>query len=428
MHARIAARRRLIALVAVIAVTGAGCSGESDDADGDGPTTPSATADASSVPPTAESTTLPATTLPATTTTVPPTPGETWQSLATPFEPADAVAVGDTLWIAGLVNEFPVLASSVDGVDWAQHDLAALGLPTQTTLNQPGDLVRLLSLGSWNGQLYAVAAAPPQPGVSADGVVGDLWVVTTEAAAPGSVRLIPPGESGLDQRLAGPENFRIMELGNAVLGTERPTFTAEGQWWLPYKTGDSDFAAIELGADGRWTIASTDIDDGAFNPADGAAFGTGVIALSETFASETELAAWTRTEAGWQFGRVALPPGITEAAVSGAASSPDTAVFVGVIATDSTSGDHRTVAWSTVDGVTWSIAELPDGASTSNASARVVWTGEAFVVASSAGPAWTSPDGTTWSIIGEHGTSHLTMWNGRIVSAGNELEVSPPLA
>lgn len=414
--------RHLSVLAALVAL--AGCGGDttadvatSVTADGTDATTPSTV----TAPPTTAAPTTPP-------TTVPPTPGESWQALATPFVPVDAVAVGDSLWIAGLVNEFPVLASSVDGVDWVQHDLAALGLPTQTTLNQPGDLVRLLSLGSWNGQLHAVVAAPPQPGVSADGVVGDLWVVTTEAAAPGTVRLIPPAESGLDQRLPGAESFRIIELGGAILGTDRPTFTAVGQWWVPFKTGDADFAAIELGADGRWAISSSDLDDGSFDAASGAAFGNGAVALSETFASDTELAGWTRSDAGWQFGRVPLPAGIAEAAISGAASAPGTAVVVGLIATDLVTGDYRTAAWSTVDGVTWSVAELPEGASTSNASARIVWTGDAFFVASSAGPSWTSPDGTTWTIVGEHGTSHLTMWNGHIVSAGNELEVSPPLS
>ena len=422
MHGRLMTHRRVAALAAALSLVG--CGGGDDGQTATSPTQPAVTVDT-----VADSTTTaaPTTTEMPTTTTQPPTPGEEWQTLDTPFEPVDAVAVGDTLWIAGLVNEFPVLAASADGLTWTTHDLAALGLPTATTLSQPGDLVRLLSLGSWNGQLSAVVAAPPQPGLSADGVVGDLWVVTTEGAAEGGVRLTPPGESGLDQRLPGAENFRIMELGNAILGTERPTFTAVGQWWVPFKTGDADFAAIELGPDGRWSIFSTDLDDGSFEPAAGAAFGSGVVTLSATFASDVDLAGYTRTDAGWQASRVPLPPGIGEAEISGAASAADRVVAVGVVATDFTTGDFRTAAWTTVDGVTWSMVELPEGVSRSTATARVVWTGEVFLVAGNAGPLWSSPDGITWTIVGEHGTVELAMWNGRVVSAGNELEVSPTL-
>lgn len=422
MHGRLMTHRRVAALAAALSLVG--CGGGDDGQTATSPTQPAVTVDT-----VADSTTTaaPTTTEMPTTTTQPPTPGEEWQTLDTPFEPVDAVAVGDTLWIAGLVNELPVLASSNDGTTWRQHDLAALGLPTTTTLNVPGDVAKQVSLGSWNGHLYALVAAVPQPGVSADGVAGDLWVVTTEGAADGGVRLIPPGDSGLDQRLPGEQNFRILDFGNAIVGSPRPTFTAVGQWWVPFKTGDADFAAIELGADGRWGIASTDLDDGAFEPAQGAVVGGIPVALSASFTSDVELGAYTRTDAGWQTSRVPLPPGIGEAEISSAASSADRIVAVGIVATDLAASDYRTAAWTTLDGVTWSMVELPEGASTSNPTGQVVWTGEAFLVASSAGAVWSSPDGTTWTIVGEHGTVHLTMWNGHVVSAGDELKVSPPL-
>ncbi|HQZ35889.1 MAG TPA: hypothetical protein PK020_15795 [Ilumatobacteraceae bacterium] len=426
MHSSSITLRSAAALVAVFTL--GSCGGSEDDGTAAVSTESEPTVTDDTVEPTSTSAAPTTTMSPTTTSTTPPAvPGEEWQQLDAPFEPSETVAVGDTLWIAGRVDDLPVLASSLDGSTWTTYDLVALGLPTQSTLNAAGSLIGQLSLGSWDGYLYALVAVPPQPGASVDDVAGDLWVVTTEGAADGVVRLIAPAESGLDQRLAGPENFRIMDLGNGIEGTPRPTFTAIGQWWQPYATSDADFAAIELGANGRWAITSEDTDDGWFESALGAQLDGNAIAISQTFASDQELVTWTRTEAGWQLGRVPLPAGINRGSVDSAASAPGRIVAVGAIATDSRSGDDRFVAWTTTDGVAWSVVELAEGTGAAYADISVAWTGQMFVAASSDGLVWSSTDGNAWAIIGDDSLRNLVGWAGRLVSVNYGLQVSPPL-
>ena len=97
------------------------------------------------------------------------------------------------------------------------------------------------------------------------------------------------------------------------------------------------------------------------------------------------------------------------------------------IATDSRSGDDRFVAWTTVDGITWSTVELPQGAGAAYAKISVAWSGDVFVAASSEGPVWSSADGTTWTVVGDQRLRHLVAWSGRVVAVDYGLRVSPPL-
>lgn len=356
-----------------------------------------------------------------------PPPGEVWQTLDVPFDPVDAVAVGEQLWIARVADGVAVFASSDDGGEWEQHDLAALGLPTQNTF-PPGDVMWQLTLGSWGGHLYALVAAPPQPGISTDGAGADLWVVTTEGASDGGLRLVAPAESGLDQRLPGPGNYRITALGGPIAGAELPAFTAVGQFWTPRATSAADFAVIELRDAGQWAISNHEFGDGPFEPAWGATIGGADIAITTTSGANEELATWTRTAADWHASRSPLPPGIDEADITGAASAPGRVVAVGVIAAGPLLVDARPTAWTTVDGVSWSAVELPDGATTYNAGVSVAWTGETFVAASTrSGPVWSSPDGHTWAVVGHGQARRLVTWADRVVALDGGLAVSPPL-
>lgn len=364
-----------------------------------------------------------------------PVHGELWQALDPPFEPVEAVAVGEQLWIArsvtGHIGDAPAFAVTIDGASWELHDLAALGLPTDTTLDVPGALVGTSALGAWDGHLHALVAALPQPGVSTEGVGADLWVVTTDGAPAGGLRLVAPAETGLDQRLEGPGSYRITTLGAPIAGTERPAFTAIGQFWTPYATSGADFAVIELGDDGGWSVSNHDFPDGPLSDtAWGATIAGTTIAVTATGGTHEQLARWTRTESGWRVERGPLLPDdrIDQGVVDGAAASPDRIVAVGRVETGPLLADQRPVAWSTPDGATWSSVELPGGDVTANRHIDVVWTGAAFVAASDrSGPVWSSPDGAEWTIVGSGQARRLTLWNGRVVALGDGLRVSPPL-
>lgn len=405
------------AIACLLLVLGSSACAGGDDADGPSSSPPGSTTTtvADTVP--VETTAAP-TTLPPTTTTEPPIVGAEWQEFDTPFSTQDAVTAAGQLWISGSVDGVPALASTANAVDWDVYDLAALGLPTGTG----GRPVGQTTIGAWNDDLYAVVAVAPQPGLSADGVMADLWVVTSQGAPAGEVRLLAPSETGLDQRLAGAENFRIMDLGSMIEGTDSPTFTAVGQWWVPYQTGDEDFAAIELGDDGRWAITSPDLDDASFDEFVGASLNGVPVAIGVATDSAQVLATWTRTGSGWVAAR--SPLGTGDAVITGIDSTGSRLVAVGTV-------DDRPVSWSSSDGISWTISEFPEADQWLGLDVDIVWTGTEFIAITSAttldGPVWASADGTSWTSVGAHGADRITMWDDRIVAIYGYLWISPPI-
>ncbi len=378
--------------------------------------------------------TMPATT---TTTTIVP-PGAEWYSARLDISVSAIAAIGDRLWVAGTgEDELFHLAWSDDGRTWHDVGLADLGVPLERTLTSPGSILHQALLMSADGELHGLLALPPQPGASSDGVGADLWYVTTVSAAPGTVVARGPAETGIDQRLEGTSRFRVMELGGMASFGGHLHAVADGQWYTPGATTDSDFAVISSTDDGTWITASVDEPPLGFLTYAGlAALPDRLVAVGWRSERPRRLVSYVTTDGStWVEGSHPPPEG-ERVEVRSIAAGPDRVVVVGHESASWDSLDPFPVAFWSTDGLVWVRVELPrlpgDELKTPGA---VVWTGSQFLAVGDPlrfGVYWTSPDGVAWDVhkIDDppFSTARLmTMWkDGIVVTSGNMIAYSPP--
>ncbi len=371
----------------------------------------------------------------ATTTTL---PNEGWTTSQIDFQPASAAAAGDRLWLAGRdeENEF-ILAFTLDGSTWERVDLVGLGLPTESTLPSAGAIRHQMVLGSVDDTLYGVFAAPPQQGVSSQGAGADLWLVTS--GVDGAILLQGPDDTGIDQRLDGPKNFRIMDLGYITGENGRVHLFANGQWWEPYRTDDSDFTAVSFFGSGPWTTFSEDQPPGPeLRLAGAATLGDVVVAVGLRGNRQAQLLSWVSDDGvTWARGGADAPEGgwiqIEDLAAGGGR-------FVAVGSerpnADSTPSEGFAVAWWSENGQEWNRVELPPVPVGSLVLPNgVVWLGSRFIaLAGSQFPEaiWTSTDGAQWTLDKADGEyfvpgRDVVKWGDRVVIVGVDwVTVSPP--
>jgi hypothetical protein len=385
--------------------------------------------------------------------------GTEWEQISLKFSATGAVGVGDRLWVVGTdgddLDSPPVLAYTDDGTTWRTVNLAALGIPIKETDKQAAEKPDSV-LASVDGELYGVIAAPPQEGVSADGVSTDLWVVTTDGAPDGEVIALEPEETGLDQRVEGPDNFRIDELGGMAGRDGQVHVAAVGLWWLRdgptagYKR-DYEFAAISLPDTDSWVTYTEDLDD----PEDNSFIDlAGIVALDDRFVAvgkrgsevrflfsyvSTDGVTWTQSEPDPPLGEWVEVYALAASSERVVAAGLESASFASLYL------EGFPVSWWSDDGVEWNRVELPVVEPENETDMRVVplsavWTGEQYMLFGSNGPTgrevvaiWTSPDGVEWSVLETEFYPMLriqdaVMWQGRVVAVGSqEVAYSPRL-
>ncbi len=376
----------------------------------------------------------------STTTSAPNEPvGVAWQEERLDLGVSAVAVVGDRLWVAGQdAAGRLVLVSTTDGRAWTPIDLEALGIAMDSELFAPGSLIGQAALASIDGELVGMLAARPQPGVSVEGVGADLWVVTTAGAADGGVRVMGPEETGLDQRLDGPRNFRITNLGGIAGLDDQVHVVADGQWWIPYETSDSDFATMSLLGGDSWTTHSVDEEPlGFLNFAGVETLDDRVVAVVWRSNKPRRLVSYVTTDGvSWIEG--GHPPAEGEwVEVSDVAVGAGRIVAVGseLRSWDAPMSEDFPVAFWSEDGLTWNRVEMPGELDTT--PGVVVWTGQEFLALGDATrrltTVWTSADGVDWTVAtladsASVWANHIVMWKGRaVLFGGGRVAFSPPL-
>ena len=388
--------RRALALLTVVAVLTAACGGSDTDA----ATAPSASTELSSDETTttaAADTASPAsTTTAAPTTTVPePVTWVDWVPVELPEEISIFdVAVGNRFWIAGYLDDAPILLASDDGVEFEPIDLAGLGITAETIY--PGG--RTIELAVVDGELLMTVAMRRPDHDAIGGTEHLLWLVRGD----GPFEVVEPETSGLDQNPPGTENFRFRTNPRIAVTDDQVHYIVDGQWWLPFETNDRDhYNAVSNDGGRTWDEYSEDRDDRTrrLEAIDVVAAEGALVAVGARIGWEEDFAEISVTEDGIEWTRVPLPLPVEapQPFVDRFALSPGCLLALG----GSGAGDVTRHLWSSDDrGRSWQLL-APVGIDDGIDPRHIAWDGARFVLFgfdpdTFAESVWTSVDGDTW--------------------------------
>ncbi len=419
-------RFKCAALFGVVALVAASCGGSAEP--GEVTTTPDQLdGPSSAVSSTTTSAPAPATTSTTVSPAVVPIRGIDWEMVEPGFWPHDAVVVGDRLWVSGrdlsttgTEESAVVLAFTDDGRTWEFVDLAGLGMPVRVGGRSIDEVQGQSVLANVDGDLYALFSPSPVDGVSADGAIGDMWLVTTVGAADGEVVALGPAETGMDQRIGEPDridpkalqytnysDFRVGALGGITGRDGQIHIAIDGNRWEPYATTDSDVTVFTLSGTELANVYNENKFGGGFIEYAGiAALGDNYVLVGRRGDRPRVLFSYVTVDGvDWLEAEANPPPGEWAEVVDLATN------FSRLVAAGSERpswGTGRTtdfpVSWWSDDGSEWNRVELPLKESRAMRAVASVWTGSEFVLVGADKKVitaiWTSPDGMEWSELG----------------------------
>jgi len=366
------------------------------------------------------------------------------------FWPHDAVVVGDRLWVSGrdlsttgTEESAVVLAFTDDGRTWEFVDLAGLGMPVRVGGRSIDEVQGQSVLANVDGDLYALFSPSPVDGVSADGAIGDMWLVTTVGAADGEVVALGPAETGMDQRIGEPDridpkalqytnysDFRVGALGGITGRDGQIHIAIDGNRWEPYATTDSDVTVFTLSGTELANVYNENKFGGGFIEYAGiAALGDNYVLVGRRGDRPRVLFSYVTIDGvDWLEAEADPPPG-DWVEVLDLASNLNRLVAAG--SERPGWGSLRTtdfpVSWWSDDGSEWNRVELPLKESRAMRAVGAVWTGSEFVLVGAdekvTAAIWTSPDGIEWSEMDTENLPEMSFrgavaWGDRIVMLG----------
>ena len=420
-------RLAVVGVGVVAALIAAGCG------DGGGDAEATATTETTAAP--AATTT---TTAPTTTTTEPPGFGEAWTTIDEgwwDFTEIDQVEVtvvdGRVLALA----DAQLLELDLDELTWRPvEDLAASGiLPIE--LGDDGE--PLPSRGQVAGSAGVVVVAESTPvtsAVTAEGANFEWWFGVEDG---GGWRRLGPEDTGVDQRLIGPEpRFRFQQVVDTVASDGHVHVVGRGQWWRPFSTSGVEFTVVTRRPDGTWTTWASPDPDVYSGPAAAATDGASTVVLAGAPREAAGLHTWRSTDNGttWEFTvEPAVPDDVRTTRVSAIAHGPAGWVVVAHedLTTDGvTTSGSRSVSWTSADALTWSRHAIDQPGDEPGKPLALTVAADRYVRRDNGGvELWESVDGIIWTPLAEQvGAVELVGVGDRLIAIDYlSTSITPPL-
>ncbi|MBX3093346.1 MAG: hypothetical protein KF680_02210 [Cryobacterium sp.] len=313
---------------------------------------------------------------------------------------------GDILW--AYQTELPTtLYGTTDGATWLTVDLTEHGLPAEANFQSDYSCPDTKILGD-DGPTALLHYVSGYGGTHPLGLLTAMWFV--EVTSAGAVTVTNGADIGLERMPASEAgwDFRTRCIAGTVdlAGTE--IMVGGGQWWQPYKTGSYDLFSATRGADGSWSVYST--NSPPMNSASGNHYivgvervGDEVMMVTLSTGTATQFDVWRTTDGrSWEVERVdAITEGELDLFTAQFAVTGDG--MMAVLGSYSADGGDIVAVWSSADGSTWKRTDLTEAGyrkpllvTESPSGLFVLLEGDGGV------DAWGTSDGAVWSQLAEN--------------------------